>query len=72
VKVPVGSRIVPKPSLATGRSPPTAKVPEAAAGWLVLVVFVMLAACPGPVAGARSWQVAAILPGLETVGRLDV
>ena len=59
-KVPVGSRIVPKPSRATGRSPPIAKVPEAAAGWLVLVAFVMLTACPGPAAAARSWQVAAI------------
>ena len=58
-KIPVGSRIVPKPSRATGRSPPIAKVPEATAGWLVLVAFVMLTACPDAAAAARSWQVAA-------------
>lgn len=71
VKVPVGSRIVPKPSRATGRSPPIAKVPEAAAGWLVFVMLVMLTACPRPGAAARSWQVAAICRAVETAGRLD-
>jgi hypothetical protein len=35
-------------------------MPDAAAGCLVFVVFVMRTACPGPVIAARSWQVAAI------------
>src|SRR6201995_5732266 len=59
VKVPVGSRIVPKPSRATGRPPPVAKGPGGAADGLGSVVFVMLTACPPAVAGARNWQVAA-------------
>src|SRR6185437_15131696 len=65
-RVPVGSRIVPKPSRATGRSPPIAKVPEAAAGWLALAVSVILTACPCVVAAAKNWQVAAICGGWQT------
>jgi hypothetical protein len=53
-KVPVGSRIVPKPSRATDRSPPIAKVPEAAAGrWCSLC-----SSCPQPGTRGRGEELA--------------